>query len=191
LCKPVSGDLGLSPAAYHPGLRRDVIAAMTASRAEGRPVSQKRKTTMLNKASIIGNLGADPEIRSMRNGDRVANLRVATEERWKDRNSGEKKTRTTWHRVTVFGKGNVDFLEKYAGKGDTVYVDGIIRMGDFEKKVGNETVKIPTFEIHISGREHTLKLVRSAKPNGAGQEATKAAEDYGSFSPDLDDEIPF
>jgi single-strand DNA-binding protein len=142
---------------------------------------------MLNKATIIGNLGADPEIRSMRSGERVANLRVATEERWKDRQTGDKKSRTTWHRVTVFGKGNVEFLEKYVGKGDTVFVEGIIRIGEYLK----EGVKTPTFEIHISGREHTLKLVRSAKPNGAGEAATKAATEQTGFTADYDDEIPF
>lgn len=80
----------------------------------------------VNKATIVGNLGNDPEISTMGNGDRVANLSIATSESWKDKNTGEKKERTQWHRVVVFSQPVVDLIEKYVEKGAKLYIEGAI-----------------------------------------------------------------
>ena len=82
---------------------------------------------MLNKVTLIGNLGADPEIRSFDSGDKVANFTLATSESWKDKNTGEKKSRTEWHRVAVFSKGLVGVIENYVKKGDKLFE---IRLND-------------------------------------------------------------
>jgi single-strand DNA-binding protein len=79
---------------------------------------------MLNKVTIIGNLGKDPEIRTMQSGDKVANFSVATSERWKDKTTGERKEKTEWHRVVVFNQGLVKVIEGYVKKGSKVYLEG-------------------------------------------------------------------
>jgi len=81
----------------------------------------------VNKVILIGNLGADPEIRSLNSGDRVANLRIATSETWRDRSSGERKEKTEWHRVVVFNENIVKVCEQYLRKGAKVYVEGAIQ----------------------------------------------------------------
>ena len=78
----------------------------------------------LNKVMLIGNLGADPEIRSFQNGGKVANLRIATSENWKDRNTGERREKTEWHRVAVFNEGLCKVIEQYVKKGSKVYIEG-------------------------------------------------------------------
>src|SRR5260370_2196981 len=81
----------------------------------------------VNKVILVGNLGADPEIRSLTSGDRVANLRIATSENWRDRTSGERKEKTEWHRVVVFNENIVKVCEQYLRKGAKVYVEGAIQ----------------------------------------------------------------
>jgi len=135
----------------------------------------------MNKATLVGRLGNDPEIRSLNNGNKVATFRLATEERWKQGN--EKKTRTTWHSITVYSQGTVKFLEQYAGKGDKVMVEGIVRYREFEKNDGSKGYAT---EIAVTGPQHSVEMLASAKPNGAGE---KAQAESG-FSHDLD-EIPF
>ena len=83
----------------------------------------------VNKAIILGHLGKDPEIRTLNNGDRVANLSVATSESWKDKSSGERKEKTEWHRVTIFNDKIVEVAEKYLRKGSMVYIEGALRSG--------------------------------------------------------------
>src|ERR1043165_4584689 len=92
----------------------------------------------VNKVILVGNLGADPEIRSLGSGDRVANLRVATSETWRDRNSGERKERTEWHRVVIFNDSLVKVAESYLRKGSKVYIEGAIQTRKWTDQSGQE-----------------------------------------------------
>ncbi|MBN9318318.1 MAG: single-stranded DNA-binding protein [Caulobacterales bacterium] len=92
----------------------------------------------VNKVILIGNLGADPEIRSLGSGDRVANLRIATSETWRDRTSGERKERTEWHRVVIFNDNLVKVAENYLRKGSTVYIEGAIQTRKWTDQSGVE-----------------------------------------------------
>ena len=92
----------------------------------------------LNKATLIGNLGKDPEVRSFQSGGRVANLTVATTESWKDKTSGERKERTEWHRVTIHTDGLVGVAEKYLKKGSKVYIEGKLETRKWTDKEGHE-----------------------------------------------------
>ena len=140
----------------------------------------------MNMALLIGRLGGDPEIRTLNSGDKVANFSLATEERWKDRTSGEKRSRTTWHRIVTFVPGTVKFLEDYVGKGDLVQVVGVIRNEDWQDQQGQ---KRQVTKIGVSGPAHRIEKLAGVRtsdddpPSGTG--------DQSGFSPDLDDEIPF
>src|SRR5499433_923577 len=92
----------------------------------------------VNKVILVGNLGADPEIRSLNSGDRVANLRIATSETWRDRGSGERKERTEWHRVVIFNDNLVKVAESYLKKGAKVYVEGAIQTRKWTDQQGQE-----------------------------------------------------
>src|SRR5579862_8512535 len=92
----------------------------------------------VNKVILVGNLGADPEIRSLNSGDRVANLRVATSETWRDRGSGERRERTEWHRVVIFNDNLVKVAEQYLRKGSKVYLEGAIQTRKWTDKEGAE-----------------------------------------------------
>jgi single-strand DNA-binding protein len=87
----------------------------------------------VNKVILVGNLGADPEVRSLGDGAEVANLRIATSERWKDRTSGEQKERTEWHRVSIFGDGLVNVAKNYLRKGSKIYLEGSLQTRQYEK----------------------------------------------------------
>lgn len=87
----------------------------------------------VNKVILIGNLGADPEFRDLGSGAEVANLRIATSERWKDRTTGEQKEQTEWHRVSVFGEGLVNVIKNYVKKGSKVYIEGSLKTRTYEK----------------------------------------------------------
>ena len=136
----------------------------------------------LNKASLIGRLGADVTINSLQNGGRVANLSVATDESYIAKDSGERVDRTEWHRVVTFQGGLVDTLEKHATKGRLVYVEGKLQTRKFRKD-GEDSDRYAT-EILIvpGGRIQFLE-----KPNGASAPAAQAAADPGTDS----SEIPF
>ncbi|MBH5321808.1 single-stranded DNA-binding protein [Aurantiacibacter sediminis] len=92
----------------------------------------------LNKVMIIGNLGQDPEVRSFQNGGKVCNLRVATSETWKDRNSGERQERTQWHTVAIFQEGAANYAEQYLRKGSKVYVEGQLETRKWQDQQGND-----------------------------------------------------
>ena len=92
----------------------------------------------VNQVTLVGNLGADPEIRSLPNGGRVANLRVATTETWRDRNSGERQEKTQWHNVAIFAKPLVDLAEKYLRKGSKVYLQGQLEHRKWQDKEGQD-----------------------------------------------------
>ncbi|MEH0194478.1 single-stranded DNA-binding protein [Caulobacter sp. CCNWLY153] len=92
----------------------------------------------VNKVILVGNLGADPEIRTLNSGDRVANLRIATSETWRDRSSGERKEKTEWHRVVIFNDNLVKVAESYLRKGSTVYIEGAIQTRKWTDQQGQE-----------------------------------------------------
>src|SRR5437868_7276372 len=92
----------------------------------------------VNKVILIGNLGKDPEIRTLGSGDRVANLRIATSETWRDKSSGERKEKTEWHRVVVFNENIVKVCEQYLRKGSTVYIEGSIQTRKWQDNSGVE-----------------------------------------------------
>lgn len=139
---------------------------------------------MINKATILGHLGRDPEIRSFSNGNRVANLSVATSERWKDRTTGERKEKTEWHRVAVFNETLVEFLEKHARKGQRIYLEGAIETRKWTDQSGQERYST---EIVLRNFSSVLKMLDWADKDGGD-----AAADSPAPSRDkLNDDIPF
>lgn len=136
-------------------------------------------SSSLNKVTLIGNLGRDPEIRSTQNGDRIANLSLATSETWKDKNSGERKEKSEWHRVVIFNENIVKVAEQYLRKGSKVYIEGALQTRKWTDQSGAE--KYST-EIVLQRFRGELVML-----DGRGGE-TKAENPPG---PDLDDEIPF
>lgn len=118
----------------------------------------------VNKVILIGNLGADPEIKSFQNGGKIANIRIATSEQWKDRMSGERKERTEWHNVVVNGDGLVGVVERYLKKGSKVYIEGSLRTRKWQDRDGNDRY---TTEVVIAGMGGTLTMLDGA-PGGGG-----------------------
>ena len=118
----------------------------------------------VNKVILLGNLGADPEIRSFQNGNKVCNLRIATSETWKDRNSGEKKEKTEWHTVAIFSEGLVNVAEQYLQKGSKVYVEGKLQTRKWQDQSGAD--KYST-EIVLQGFEAKLVMLDSASGGGS------------------------
>ncbi|MCK0098555.1 single-stranded DNA-binding protein [Qipengyuania sp. S6317L1] len=120
----------------------------------------------LNKVMLIGNLGADPEIRSFQNGGRVANLRIATSENWKDKNTGERREKTEWHTVAIFSDGLVNVVERYLKKGSKVFVEGKLQTRKWQDQSGNDRYST---EIVIQGMGGTLTMLDGRGEGGAGQ----------------------
>lgn len=137
----------------------------------------------LNKVSLIGNLGADPEIRDIAGGSRVANFSIATTETWKK--DGEKKERTEWHRVVVWNDGLVDVIEKYVGKGDKVYIEGELQTRKWWKRGDDETPENARYstEVVLTGFGGKLVMLNT-KGGGASDQNDNASRpgnsgDYG------------
>ena len=166
------------------------------------------ETTMagsVNKVILVGNLGRDPEIKSMPSGSSIANLSIATSENWRDKNSGERKEKTEWHRVVVFSEGLVRIVEQYLKKGSKVYIEGQLETRKWQDKDGND--KYST-EVVLRNFNSTLTMLdgRNAE-GGGGWDSDRGGSSSGSrapakakggkgatedFSrPDFDDEIPF
>ena len=118
----------------------------------------------VNKVILVGNLGADPEIRSFQSGGKVANVRIATSETWKDRTSGERKERTEWHTVAIFGDGLVNVAERFLRKGSKIYVEGQLRTRKWQDQQGQDRY---TTEVVLQGFD--AKLVMLDGPGGGGQ----------------------
>ena len=141
----------------------------------------------VNKVIILGHLGRDPEVRTFSNGNKVANLRIATSERWKDKASGEQKERTEWHSVAIFNEGLVRVAEQYLRKGSKVYIEGQLETRKWQDQSGADRYST---EIVLRGYGGTLTML-----NGPSGERTDRAaqEDYArEQTRDLpDDEIPF
>ena len=119
----------------------------------------------LNKVMLIGNLGADPEIKSFQNGGRIANLRIATSESWKDRQTGEKKERTEWHSVVIQSDGLVGVVERFLRKGSKVYIEGQLRTRKWQDQSGNDRY---TTEISVGGIGGVMTMLDGAQGGSRG-----------------------
>ena len=151
----------------------------------------------INKVILIGNLGADPEIRSMQDGRPVCNLRVATSENWKDKSTGERRERTEWHRVVIFNEGLCRIAEQYLKKGSKVYLEGQLQTRKWEKE-GQDHYST---EVVLQGFNSTLTMLDS-REGGSAHAGNNGSSDFGrsgpmdsggggSFNKEIDDEIPF
>ena len=141
----------------------------------------------VNKAIILGNVGNQPEIKSTQDGRTVANFSVATSESWKDKNSGEKKEKTEWHRVTAFGN-LAEIVKNYVKKGSKVYVEGSIQTRKWTDKEGVERY---TTEIILQGFNSTIQLLDGKKDEEISQHVIDKGNGFQPQSDDIDDEIPF
>jgi len=163
----------------------------------------------VNKVILVGNLGADPEIRTLNSGDRVANLRLATSETWRDRGSGERKERTEWHRVVIFNDNLVKVAENYLRKGSKVYLEGALQTRKWTDQSGQE--KFST-EVVLQKFRGELTMLDGRGEGGGDRDEGGYGGGYSGggggggfssgprqqssgpredFSADLDDEIPF
>ena len=149
----------------------------------------------VNKVILVGNLGRDPEVRTMQNGGKVCNLSLATSERWRDRNSGEMQERTEWHRVVIFDEKLVDVAEKYLQKGRKVFLEGQLQTRKWTDQSGQEKY---TTEVVLQRFRSNLVLL-DGRGEGGGDYAggggggydQDASQPAGPSGSDLDDEIPF
>ena len=147
----------------------------------------------LNKVLLIGRLGADPEIKQMVNGKSVARLSLATSQSWKDKNTGEKKEKTEWHRIVVFNEGLVNVVQQYLKKGAQIYVEGQLSTRKWKDEQSGQD-KYST-EIIIQGFNSSLTMLgggRGAQNETTPKSISKNSDDVSQMEPnDLDDEIPF
>lgn len=168
----------------------------------------------VNKVIIVGNLGRDPEVRSFQNGGKVCNLNIATSERWRDKNSGENRERTEWHRVAIFNEGLVRIAEQYLRKGSKVYLEGQLETRKWQDNNGQDRYST---EVVLRGYGGTLTMLDGRGEGGGGDFSGGGGGggggyggggdggydrggsggggggggQGGGFNNDLDDEIPF
>ena len=172
----------------------------------------------VNKVIIVGNLGADPEVKSFQNGGKVCNLRIATSENWKDKNTGEKQERTEWHSVAIFSEGLAGVAERFLRKGSKVYIEGQLRTRKWQDASGNDRYST---EVVLQGPGSVLTMLDGAPGGGQGGGGQRSGGgDFGGggssggssggggqrsgggnvggggaggggFADDLDDDIPF
>ncbi|MCR9139522.1 MAG: single-stranded DNA-binding protein [Alphaproteobacteria bacterium] len=152
----------------------------------------------VNKVILVGNLGADPEIRRTQDGRPIANLRVATSESWRDRNSGERRERTEWHRVVIFNEGLCKIAEQYLRKGSKIYLEGQLQTRKWQDQSGQDRYST---EVVLQGFNSSLTMLdgrsdsQGAPGGGFGDNqqdsGPSAPSQEGGFSRDMDDEIPF
>jgi single-strand DNA-binding protein len=157
----------------------------------------------VNKVILVGNLGADPEIRHTQDGRPIANLRVATSESWRDKGSGERREKTEWHRVVIFNENLARIAEQYLKKGSKVYLEGSLQTRKWEDQSGQERY---TTEVVLQGFNATLTMLDGRQRDGMGESEPRGGGDFGrsgpfggggaksggsSFDKELDDEIPF
>jgi single-strand DNA-binding protein len=152
----------------------------------------------VNKVILVGNLGRDPEVRSTQDGSKVANLSLATSESWKDKNSGERRERTEWHKVAIFNERLVDVAEKYLKKGSKVYIEGQLQTRKWTDQSGQERY---TTEIVLNRFRGELTML-DGRGGGGGADAggdgggmseppAQGGRSGGGGGGDLDDDIPF
>ena len=133
----------------------------------------------LNKVMLIGNLGADPEVRSFQNGGRVCNLRIATSEQWKDRNTGERQERTEWHTVAIFSEGLVNVAENYLKKGSKVFVEGQLQTRKWQDQNGQDRYST---EVVLRGFNGTLTMLDGPGGGQGGGGGGRSGGGYGGGS---------
>lgn len=151
----------------------------------------------VNKVILIGNLGRDPEARNLQDGNKVVNFPVATSERWRDRQSGEQRERTEWHRVVIFNERLAEIAERYLKKGSKVYLEGALQT---RKWTGNDGQERYTTEVVLQRFRGELTLLDSrgeggsfseSSPDYGGSQPASGGQSGGMSTPDFDDEIPF
>ena len=166
----------------------------------------------VNKVILIGNLGQDPEVKSFQNGGRIANLRIATSENWKDKQTGERKERTEWHTVVLQSDGLVGVAERYLRKGSKVYIEGSLRTRKWQDQNGNDRYST---EVSVGGIGGVMTMLDGAPGGGGGGGQRGGGGDWdqgggstgggptggggrnqggppaGGYGDDLDDDIPF
>jgi single-strand DNA-binding protein len=153
----------------------------------------------LNKVTLLGNVGKDPEVRSMQNGSKIVNLTVATSESWKDKSTGEKKERTEWHRVVIFNSGLANVVENYVKKGSKVYLEGALQTRKWTDQSGQDRYST---EVVLSAFDGKMILLGDRPDRQAGgqdsrerpaarREPSIQSEWRTGAGHDLDDEIPF
>ena len=149
----------------------------------------------VNKVILVGNLGADPEVRKFQNGGSVCNLRIATSENWKDRNTGERREKTEWHSVAIFSEGLVRVAEQYLRKGSKVFIEGQLETRKWQDQNGNDRY---TTEVVLRNFNSTLVMLDSRSGSGGfdrGGNDSGFSENTSSQSGgqryELDDDIPF
>lgn len=145
----------------------------------------------VNKVILVGNLGADPEVRHTQDGRPIVNLRLATSENWRDKATGERKERTEWHRVVIFSEGLAKIAEQYLHKGSKVYIEGQLQTRKWQDQSGQD--KYST-EVVLSGFNGTMTMLdsRSGGQSAGGGYAESAPQGGADFAAsELDDEIPF
>ena len=159
----------------------------------------------VNKVILIGNLGADPETKTFQNGGKVCNLRIATSESWKDKNTGDKQERTEWHSVAIFSEGLAGVAERFLKKGSKVYVEGQLRTRKWQDQNGNDRYST---EVVLQGPGAVLTMLDGAPGGGGGQRSgggggndwggggggggsKPAGGGPGNLADELDDDIPF
>ena len=165
----------------------------------------------VNKVILIGNLGRDPEVRTFQNGGKVCNLRIATSENWKDKNTGERREKTEWHSVAIFSEGLVRVAEQYLRKGSKVYIEGQLQTRKWQDQSGQDRYST---EVVLSGFNGTLVMLDGRGEGGGGgggggdYGGSSSGGDYGGGydsgpggggqsqpakdpAKDYDDEIPF
>ncbi|MGB3929214.1 MAG: single-stranded DNA-binding protein, partial [Sphingobium sp.] len=132
----------------------------------------------VNKVILVGNLGADPEVKSFQNGGKICNLRIATSENWKDRNTGERKERTEWHSVVIGGEGLVGVAERFLRKGSKIYIEGQLRTRKWQDNNGNDRYST---EVMVQGPGAVLTMLDSA-PGGGGGGRGQGVSDWSGGS---------
>ena len=152
----------------------------------------------INKVILVGNLGRDPESRTMQDGNPVVNLSIATSESWRDRNSGERRERTEWHRVVIFNDKLAEIAQKYLRKGSKIYLEGQLQTRKWTDQSGIEKY---TTEVVLQRYRGELTMLDGRNETGGASDfsnpseidnSNAAATEFGnSKSPELDDEIPF
>ena len=159
----------------------------------------------VNKVILIGNVGADPEIRRTHDGRPIANLRIATSEQWRDRNSGERREKTEWHTVVVFNEGLCKVVEQYVKKGAKLYIEGALQTRKWQDQQGQDRYST---EVVLQGFNSTLTMLDGRSGGGGGSFGSDdSGGDFGSGGPvssaprravaaggrnnDMDDDIPF
>ncbi len=134
----------------------------------------------VNKVILVGNLGADPEIRRTQDGRPIANLRIATSESWRDKNSGERREKTEWHTVVVFNEGLCKIAEQYLRKGSKVYLEGALQTRKWQDKEGNDRYST---EVVLQGFNSQLTMLDGRGEGGGQVERSAGGSDFGRGSP--------